>query len=54
MNKVAVVQKAVADMSPCKMCGASVHESCKEVPQLPLVECPYYKRYNLNMEPTRG
>ena len=33
-------------MEPCKMCGASAFEGCKQAKGLSLGECPYYQRYN--------
>tara|TARA_B110000495_G_C22979246_1_gene575496 strand:+ start:1065 stop:1202 length:138 start_codon:yes stop_codon:yes gene_type:complete len=40
------VKKGVAQMEPCKMCGASAFEGCKQAKGLSLGECPYYQRYN--------
>jgi len=45
LNKV-YVKKGVAQMEPCKMCGATAYEGCKQAKGLPLGECPYYQRYN--------
>lgn len=42
-----LVRKGIAEMEPCKMCGATAYEGCKQASGLSLSECPYYKRYNL-------